>query len=89
MVSPYSDEFLRPSKPAVLGRNLQAGPRYVPLLRVSLLQLEMVLEGIHNGIAIQRQSNKVMDEADKETMAAKRVSRAMLAVCAYTHMTAP
>jgi hypothetical protein len=53
---------------------VQAGPRYVPLLRISLLQLEMVMISIRDGMAIQAPNNKVMDEADKEAMAAKRVS---------------
>jgi hypothetical protein len=54
---------------------MQTGPRYVPLLRISLLQLEMVWIAIRDGTAVQQQQdNKVMDEADKETMAARRVS---------------
>jgi hypothetical protein len=56
---------------------MQTGPRYVPLLRISLLQLEMVLIAIRDGTAVQQQhDNKVMDEADKEAMAARRVSLA-------------
>lgn len=53
----------------------QAGPRYVPLLRISLLQMEMVLQAIYDGTAVQKPDNKVLDEANKEALAVKRVSR--------------
>lgn len=61
------------------GNAMQTGPRYVPLLRISLLQLEMVWIAIRDGTAVQQQQdNKVMDEADKEAMAARRVSLACI-----------
>jgi hypothetical protein len=44
------------------------------LLRISLLQLEMVMISIRDGMAIQAPNNKVMDGGNKEAMAAKRVS---------------
>jgi hypothetical protein len=60
---------------------MQTGPRYVPLLRISLLQLEMVWIAIRDGTAVQQQDNKVMDEADKDAMAARRVSLAQSHLC--------
>lgn len=61
--------------------SLQAGERYVPLLRISLLQLEMVDRVVQDGTAIQPKSNKIVDQADADTIAARRVSTAALCKC--------
>lgn len=37
--------------------------------------MEMVLQAIYDGTAVQKPDNKVLDEANKEALAAKRVSR--------------
>jgi hypothetical protein len=52
---------------------MQAGRRYVPLLRISLLQLEMIDRVVQDGTAIQPSTNKILDEADTLTMATRRV----------------
>lgn len=49
----------------------------MPLLRISLLQLEMVDRVVQDGTAVQPTSmlsNKIVDEADADTIAARRVS---------------
>jgi hypothetical protein len=65
---------------------LQAGERYVPLLRISLLQLEMVDRVVQDGTAIQPKSNKIVDQADAETIAARRVSHSRTSARAAADM---
>jgi hypothetical protein len=57
---------------------MEAGRRYVPLLRISLLQLEMIDRVVQDGTAIQPSTNKILDEADTLTMATRRVEDSCL-----------
>lgn len=64
---------------------VQAGGRYVPLLRISILQLEMVLQALLDGTGIQQPSSKVINEMDKASVASQKVNVALNHVVLYTH----
>lgn len=58
----------------------------MPLLRIILLQLEMIDRVVQDGTAIQPTTNKILDEADTFTMATRRVRE--LCLCRLFSSTA-